>query len=195
MLRSGILKVFIVSLVMISCISFFAAANDGDYRLQPEDVLHISVYEQPDLDTRTRISSTGDIAFPLLGKLNIAGLTVIELKDKITELLEKDYLVNPQVQVFIEQYHVKQIAVLGAVNKPGKYDMFKERKTTVMEAIAMAEGFSEIADINGTRVIRTEGGREMTIPIKVTNITKKGRKDEDVTLEPGDIVFVPESFF
>lgn len=170
-------------------------AQEPDYRLQPEDVLVITVYEQPDLKTKTRISSTGEIAFPLLGKIEVGGLTVSGLKDKIEKLLAKDYLVNPQVQVFIEQYHLKQISVLGAVHKPGRYDMYTERETTVLEAIAMAEGFTDVASVNGTRIIRKQDGEERTIPIRVTDITKKGMKEGDLPLKPGDIVFVPESFF
>jgi len=167
----------------------------AEYKLQPEDVLEITVYEQPDLYTKTRISSQGIIAFPLLGKVQVSGFTVSDVEGKITELLEKDYLVNPQVQIFIEEYHVKQISVLGAVNESGKYDMVPEKKTTVLEAIAMAGGFTDVANMNGTRIIRYENGAAKIIPVKVTNITKKGMKEEDVSLEPGDIIFVPESFF
>ncbi|MDD5634684.1 MAG: polysaccharide biosynthesis/export family protein [Candidatus Omnitrophica bacterium] len=178
--------------VLLCCPAFTQTIED--YRLQPEDVLHITVYEQPDLDTKTRITSQGEISFPLLGAMKVAGLTVQEVENKIMELLAKDYLVDPKVQVFIEEYHVKQISVLGAVFKPGKYDMFKERNTTVLEAIAMAGGFNDVADFNNTRIIRNVNGQEEIIPIKVTEITKKGRKEEDKNLEPGDIVFVPESF-
>ncbi|GAI85798.1 unnamed protein product [marine sediment metagenome] len=170
-------------------------AQEPDYLLQPEDVVQITVYEQPDLDTTARISSTGEIAFPLLGKIKVAGLAVSELRDKIEKLLARDYLVNPQVQVFIGQYHMKQVSVLGSVQKPGKYDMYAERQTTVLEAIAMAEGFSDVANPNGTRIIRKENGEERTIPVRVTDITKKGMKEKDVFLKPGDIIFVPESFF
>lgn len=170
-------------------------AQELDYRLQPEDVVQITVYEQPDLDTTVRISSTGEIAFPLLGKIKAAGLTVSELRDKIEKLLVKDYLVNPQVQVFIEQYRIKQVSVLGSVQKPGKYDMYTERETTVLEAIAMAGGFSDVASVNGTRIIRKENSEERTIPVRVTDITKKGMKEKDIFLKPGDIIFVPESFF
>jgi protein involved in polysaccharide export with SLBB domain len=187
----------IILLSFIYCISnaIHVQAQEPDYHLQPEDVLHITVYEQPDLDTRTRISSAGEISFPLLGKIKTSGITVSQLKDKIEKLLEKDYLVAPQVQVFIEQYHVKQVSVLGEVQKPGKYDMYKERETTVLEAIAMAGGFTSLANENGTKIIRKEDGQELTIPIKVSDITKKGLKEKDIPLKPGDIVFIPESFF
>lgn len=172
-----------------------AGAQEPDYCLQPEDVLDITVYEQPDLDTTARISSTGEIAFPLLGKIKAAGLTVSELKEKIEKLLAGDYLVEPQAQVFIGRYHVKQVSVLGAVRRPGKYDMFSEKVTTVLEAIAMAGGFNDVASLNGTRIIRKEDGKEVIIPIRVTDITKKGMKEKDVSLQPGDIIFVTESFF
>lgn len=172
-----------------------ARAQELDYPLQPEDILEITVYEQPDLTTKARISSNGEIAFPLLGKIKASGFTVTELKDKIERLLAKDYLVDPQVQVFIEKYHIKQVSVLGAVQKPGKYDMRTERETTLLEAIAMAEGFSKVANVNGTRIIRNENGQQQTISVKVTDITKEGMKEKDIFLKPGDIVFVPESFF
>ncbi|MBM3249126.1 MAG: polysaccharide export protein [Candidatus Omnitrophica bacterium] len=173
----------------------FAKEAESEYRLQTEDLLKITVYEQPDLDITARITSNGEISFPLIGNVMASGLTVTELKLKIEELLRQDYLVNPQVQIFIEGSNAKQISVLGAVKKPGKYDMYPQRETTVLEAIAMAEGFSPTASINGTRIIRKEKDNEITIPIKVTDITKRGKKEKDLPLKPGDIVFVPESFF
>ena len=170
-------------------------AQEFAYILQPEDVVNITVYEHPDLETKARITSTGEIAFPLIGKIKVAGFTVSELEAELARLLEADYLIDPQVQIFIDDYHTKQISVLGSVNKPGKYDMYTERQTTVLEAIAMAEGFNDVASINGTKIIRNEDGKETTIKVKVTDITKKGEKEKDISLKPGDIVFVPESFF
>lgn len=180
---------------LVLAIPSFAQETESEYRLQTEDLLKITVYEQPDLDTTARIASSGEISFPLIGNVMASGLTVTELKLKIEELLRQDYLVNPQVQIFVEGINAKQISVLGAVKKPGKYDMYPQRDTTVLEAIAMAEGFSPIASINGTRIIRKEKDNEITIPIKVTDITKRGKKEKDLPLKPGDIVFVPESFF
>jgi polysaccharide export outer membrane protein len=190
----NILKTTLI-LCILFCASFvFAQAND--YKIQPEDVLEIKVYEHDDLTTQTRVTSNGDISFPLLGKVNVLGVTVSDLKDSLTLALEKDYLVSAQVNVFIKEYHAKQVVVLGAVKTPGKYSMFPEKPTSVLEAIAMAGGFSDVASINGTRVVRTqENGKEKTIPVRVTDITQKGKKELDIALQPGDIVFVPESFF
>ena len=187
---------------MVAVIMIFIVASPysgytqmEDYCLQPEDILSITVYEQLDLTTKTRVSSEGEISFPLIGKVGLAGLTVDQAEGKIETLLQKDYLVHPQVQIFIEKYHKKQVSVLGSVNSPGKYDMYIERETTILEAIAMAGGFSTIANINGTRIIRNQNGEEQVIKVKVTDITRKGQKDKDLSLKPGDIVFVPESFF
>ncbi|MBU1853002.1 MAG: polysaccharide export protein [Candidatus Omnitrophica bacterium] len=158
-------------------------------------MLLITVYEQPDLTTKVRVSSKGEISFPLLDIVDVKGLPVNEIEKKLAMLLEKDYLVNPQVNVFIEKYHAKKVFVMGFVNKPGEYDLFKDRPTTVLEAITMAGGFKEGAALNNTKIIRVEDDKQVTIPIKVTDITKKGNKDKDVRIKADDIIVVPESFF
>ena len=170
-----------------------ALAQKAEYKLQQTDVLQITVHEHPDLTTKTRVTADGYITFPLLGKVNAEGLTLQELEKELKDLLEKDYLVNAQVVIFIEEYHPRQVSVLGEVNTPGKYDMPYEKDMTVLEAIAMAEGFTKDADINNTRIIRVKDGEKITIKVRVKDITNK--KEKDIVLEPDDMVFVPESFF
>jgi len=185
-----ILTVLFPVLIMSSNLAY-----SQEYRVDAGDVILITVYEQPDLTTKTRVSSEGEITFPLLGTLEIGDFTVSQIEDEIRVLLEKDYLVNPQVNVFIENYRKEKVFVMGFVNKPGEYELSKERHTTVLEAITMAGGFKEGAAQNGTKIIRVEHGKEITIPIKVTDITKKGYKEKDISVKPGDIIVVPESFF
>lgn len=167
----------------------------SQYRLQPTDVLIITVHGQDDLTTKTRITTNGYISFPLIGQVQANGLTVQELEARIKEMLEKDFLVKAEVLVFIEEYHPRQVSVIGDVNKPGKFNMPVERDITLLEAIAMAEGFTKDADVNRTKVIRIEEGERKTLTIKVKDITEKGEKDKDIVLQPDDVVFVPESFF
>ncbi len=188
------LNKFIITLI-VGLITTTASAQGGNYKIQSEDVIQITVYEHADLKTKSRVNTNGEISFPLLGKVAVAGLTVQEVENYLKVTLEKDYLVKADTQVFIENYHVKQITVLGAVTKPGKYDMNTEKETTVLEAIAMAGGFTKVAGVNGTRIIRTKGDKETTLPIRITDITKKGMKEKDIVIEAGDIIFVPESFF
>ena len=166
-----------------------------EYKVDTGDVLIITVYEQPDLATKTRVGPKGEINFPLIGNVETKGLTAHEIEEKITSLLAADYLVNPQVNVFIEQYHPNKVFVMGFVNKPGEYELFKDRTTTVLEAITMAGGFKEGAASDGTKIIRIEDNTEITIPVKVSDITKRGEKEKDVPVKPGDMIVVPESFF
>ena len=188
---------------IISFLLFFTAAflcrafsaQDPNYAIQPADVLAITVYQQPDLTTKTRVSAEGYISFPLLGKVSVVGYTVPDLEEKLKELLEKDYLVNAEVLVFIEEYNSRQVSVIGEVKNPGKYELPGEKEMTLMQAIAMAGGFTKFADLTKTKVMRFENGKKKTIVINVKNITERGDKDKDITLQAEDIVVVPESFF
>ena len=89
----------------------------------------------------------------------------------------------------------RQVSVLGEVKNPGKYELPGEKELTLMQAIAMAGGFTKHADITKTKVMRMENGKKNTIIVNAKNITEKGEKDKDVVLNAEDIVFVPESFF
>lgn len=166
-----------------------------EYRVQPEDILQITVYEEPDLTTKVRVSGSREINFPLLGRVSVAQLSVIEIQEKLTKLLAQDYLVNPQIQVFIDTYHARNVFVTGSVNKPGSYPLPAGKPTTLMEAITMAGGFSQRAAVNGTRIIRIENGHETTLNVKANDIIKKGDKTKDVEVRPNDVIFIPESFF
>jgi len=181
--------------LLLTTFIFNPIASAEEYKVDTGDVLLITVYEQADLTTKARVSSKGEITFPLIGTVEVKDLTVEEIEKEIMTLLKKDYLVDPQVNVFIEKYTEKKVFVMGFVNKPGEYELFKDRPTTVLEAITMAGGFKEGAAQNGTKVLRVDNGNELTISVKITDITKKGEKEKDIPIKPGDIIVVPESFF
>jgi polysaccharide export outer membrane protein len=165
-----------------------------EYIIGPQNVLQIDVYYGRDknLERKVRVSSKGYINFPLLGEVEISGLTVNEAVEKLAALLEKDYLVNPQVSIFIEEYST--VSVIGQVNKPGTYPI--KGRLTVVEAISLAEGFTKIAAPNGVKVLRTNSdGVKTSINIKAGDIINGGKKEDDLQLQSGDIVSVPESFF
>jgi len=173
-----------------------ALGQTSQYKLQSTDALTIKVHGHEDLTTKTRVSTDGYITFPLLGKVAMGGLTVQELEEKLKMLLEKDYLVSAPVVVFIETYRLRQVSVLGEVKKPGKFDMPEEKDMTLLDAIAMAQGFSKDALLTKVEVIRIQkDGTRKTIKINVKDITKKNKKENNIVLEPDDIVVVPESFF
>lgn len=191
-------KSSIIILIFAAFILVYAGvlfAQTSKYKLQPTDVLSISVHGQPDLTTKTRVSYDGYITFPLLGSVKAEGLTAQELEGTLKVELEKSYLVNAQVLVFIEEYHPRQVSVVGEVDKPGKYDMSQEKNLTLMEAIAMAGGFTKDAYIKNIKIMRKENGKQKTIKVDARDITVKGEKDKDIALEPDDVIVVPESFF
>lgn len=189
---------FLLVTAVLSCapvVSLHSQEATSEYKLQPTDVISITVRGQPDLTTKTRVTSEGYISFPLLGKVHVQGLSLSEVEERLKELLEKDYLVSAEVLIFIEGYHARQVSVIGEVKTPGKYDMPGEKDMSLMQAIAMAGGFTKHADITKTKVMRMENGVKKMIIINAKDITEKGQKGKDVVLEPEDMIVVPESFF
>lgn len=161
-----------------------------EYLLGPDDVINISVFREPELDRDVRIAPDGTIVFPLIGKVKVDGLTLSQLIDKLTDEFS-EYIIEPQVAVFIKEY--TNIYVSGEVKKPGSYPL--QGKLTVIEAISLAGGFTEIAGRNNVIILRIENGKKKTIRVRVESIRRKGDKSKDIPLKRGDIVFVPESLF
>ncbi len=165
-----------------------------DYEISAADLLEVSVYQDKDMSRIIRVSQNGTITFPLIGSVQIGGLSVVEAQNLIASQL-KDYIVNPQVTIFIREYGYKKVFVLGQVAKPGSYDLPTESKLTVLEAVSLAGGFTPIAAPNRTKVIRNAGGKSESFTIEVSAITKRGEKSKDMPLEASDVVYVPQSFF
>ena len=108
----------------------------SDYPVGRQDLLEISVFGVEELDQTVRVGDDGSITMPLLGRLDVSGLTKTELEGTIAKLLAARYIRNPQVTVFIKEYTSKQIAVSGAVKRPGTYEMLGRK--TLLEMISMA---------------------------------------------------------
>ncbi len=96
------------------------AAPAGDYAVGPGDVIEVAVYGNDDLSRIPTVQTNGSISLPLLGEVQVAGLTIAEVQRKITNLLEKDYLVKPQVEVKVRDYNSQYVSVVGEVNSPGR---------------------------------------------------------------------------
>ena len=161
----------------------------GEYQIGANDVLDITVYGEENLTQEVRVTTSGHITYPLLGRVQASGLSVTELEDSIRRALAKDYIRNPQVKVFVKEF--SNIFVFGQVKDPGPF-LFKGGMT-VLQAVTTAGGFTKIANPRKVRVVRTHNGDREVIQINVNEIAK-GEK-EDLILRPGDTVVVPESFF
>ena len=168
--------------------------DSSDYLLQPGDLVEIQVYKENDMDRTLRISSQGTIAFPLIGSINIADLNISQAEKKVEDNL-KSYLKNPSVSILIKEYANKTLYVLGQVKKPSSIPIPPEKNMTLLEAITSAGGFTDIAAVSKVKVLRMEKGVQHAIEVDVSQITKEGNKQLDISLKPGDIVFVPQSLF
>jgi len=114
-----------------------------DYKIGPEDLIEISVFEEEKLNKTVRVSSQGNISFPLLGILRVKGLTANELEKEIRDLLAEKYFKDPHVSVFIKEYRNQRISVIGAVEKPGAYDVTGQK--TILDVLGLAGGLKEEA--------------------------------------------------
>jgi polysaccharide export outer membrane protein len=175
-----------------------AGRSRTDYRIQGKDILYIDVYNEPELSydlqkqRSLRVSTDGKISFPLIGDIEVAGLTPFQLERKLEELLGDGYLINPHVSVMVGSYH-GSVCVIGQVRSPGEIKL-QDREITVVEAISMKGGFTDIASPNRTYIIRMENGVKKIIQVKVNKIIKS-KKGEDIILKPSDTVVIPEAFF
>jgi polysaccharide export outer membrane protein len=167
--------------------------TDEEYRVKALDTISIKVYGEEDLSGDYKVQKGGFIDMPLLRKIQVEGLTVYEIEDKITSLLGKDYLVEPQVMINVKEYHSEKIVILGQVTKPGTYELATEEPSTLLKAISMAGGFTNVAAVNSVKIIRVEKGKKITITINANEIID-GKK-EDVLLKTGDMIVVPDSFW
>jgi len=169
-------------------------AVDSSYVLQKNDEITITVYGEDDLTTQTRISKTGNIAFPLLGSLKIDGMTIDEATAEIRRLLDKDYIVNPQVRIMLMDYAKQRITVLGQVKNPGELDLPVEGGLDLLGAVAMAGGFTGIADPGRVRVRRNIDGKDVILKVNAKDLEKNDNV-KPFLVEPGDTITVPESLF
>lgn len=159
--------------------------------LGPGDVFEVKVYDEKDLSGIYRVSSNGAISFPLIGKVRVDGLSSSDAADLIQTRLGERYLRNPQVSILVKEYNSKKVSVFGQVNKPGTFRY--EDRMTVIQAVSMAGGFTKLAAKNDTNVTRIIEGDERKFPVPVEAIAEG--KAKNFALQPGDIVYVPESIW
>ncbi|MBN1140282.1 MAG: SLBB domain-containing protein [Deltaproteobacteria bacterium] len=164
------------------------AADTGNYLVGPGDVLRVSVYGNPDLNTTARVSGEGTILFPLLGEIRIGKMTVSEVSDTLARKLADGYIVNPQVSVFVEDFRSKKAIIIGPVKNPGLYEL--SGPTTLMELISKAGGLLPEAGHQLTIKRKGKAGKfsEQPITINLKNLLEKGEAALDVPIMDGDTI-------
>lgn len=170
-----------IIIIFLSLVSLSAYAQDLiGYKLGADDVISVNIFDEPDLSRKeARVSSTGTIAMPLIGQIEVRGLTVSEAEKIIHDLYLGDYLKKPDVTITVVEY--RQFYVNGEVDKPGGYS-FREGMT-VQRAITLAGGFTERASRNNIKLLReNSGGKSIEVNLSTP-------------VQPGDVITVEESFF
>jgi len=184
MLKYTLLFVFIFSLLT-------PQAYAQEYIIKGGDMLIISVWGEEDLDQEVTVSENGDISFPLIGKVKVGGLALQQADEEITELLQKDYFVNPDVTVSMA---ILQFFITGEVRSPGAYPILGN--ITPLQAITLAGGFTDFSS-HTVKIIRKEEDRVRTIKVNVDKMGGGGGEevDEELIIRPNDVIIIPRSFF
>ena len=196
------------------------AALAQDYILGGGDLLKITVYQNEDLTTETRISGNGMISVPLIGKMKVAGQTPGDVEQKIVQKLAQGYIIDPHVTVFVEEYKSKRVTILGEVAKPGVYEL--TANASILEIISKAGGLTDKA--GDTIVIKRQktaapgsstpkavsdntGGEEAVqaaeradpdetyLRLNLKELMEKGNLAENPGVQDGDNIFVTKSGF
>jgi len=177
-------------LIAVSATTPAQGIEDNQYRIGPKDLLTVSVFNVPDLNTTVRVGENGEITLPLLGAVTVSGMTRIELEKHLKTLLEKKYLRNPQVTIFIKEYQSKMVSVIGAVVKPGNYEVVG--RTTLLEVISQAGGLASGQDPDRVVLIRkSEAGENESQVVDLNRLMMEGVTELNLELRPGDIVNIP----
>jgi polysaccharide export outer membrane protein len=170
------------------------ASGRTNYMLKANDEILVRVFREPDLDGTRRISKDGTIDFPLLGIVSVAGKTPYEAAAHLAALLDKDYIIRPQVFVNVQTTSKRRFNVLGQVASPGTKDIPEDRELDILSAIAAAGGFTRIANQSNVIVRRQEGDGDQTFKVDV----KRLMKDKDMKpfiVHANDTIIVEERFF
>ena len=162
-----------------------------EYRIGPKDLLEIKVQEVPELaGLGVRVSENGSITLPPAGNIALTGMTKDEVEKLIARvLIERNLVKNPQVSVFIKEYQSQVVSLIGAVTKPGIYQLVG--RVTLLDIISQAGGFKENAADEIFVLREGKGEAAATIRIDLEDLTVNGNPKLNIPLQPGDVINIP----
>ncbi len=158
------------------------------YVIEPDDILEIFVWKEPDLSRKVLVRPDGRISVPLVQDLPAAGLTPVELKESIEEMLE-EYIDTPSVTVIVDAIQHYKFYVTGKVQNPGLFTSV--RAVSVLQALTMAGGFQDYADKSEISVVRTYGREHVVSHFNYGEVIKGKKTHQNLILRSGDVVVVP----
>ncbi len=174
---------FQVFAAILFCISLDLNAQTENYQIQRGDMLDIGVMEHPEFSVNNiLVLPDGKVQFPALGFVHAADKSLMELSDTLRSQLLK-YVVDPIVTIYVQKINNQYVNILGAVNKPGQYQIFEPIK--VMSAISLAGGFRSVQKLKSITIIRKNGECEK---LKVNNFMDQPNAFS--SLKPGDTIYI-----
>jgi polysaccharide export outer membrane protein len=167
----------------------FVRKGGSDYRIGRQDLLELKVFDLKELDQTVRVADDGSITLPLLGRLEVAGLTKGDLEKLIATMLEAKYVRDPQVTIFVKEYESRKVAVSGAVKKPDTYEMLGEK--TLLEMISMAGGLDK--DLGREIIVfrQAQDGSTQRLAVDLERLVYDADPALNLPVSPGDIIYVP----
>jgi polysaccharide export outer membrane protein len=167
----------------------------SNYVLRPSDIIEVSVFNEPDLRKAVRIESDNTASFPLIGRVRIGQMTVAEAQELITQLYDRDFIVNPQVSLLVLEFSMETVRILGAVNSPGVVSIPPDRGLTLTDAIAGVNGISRLGNSRSVQIRRVnEDGSTRVLDVNFDQILSDPNA-RDIPLRDGDTIFVRERIF
>ena len=161
---------------------------DASYLVQPGDTLSVTVWREQDLQGEVLVRPDGGMSFPLAGEVEAAGHTVEDIRKTLQTRLKK-YIPDPVVTVVVKKAEGSRIFVVGKVNKPGDFALF--RPIDVMQALSLAGGATPYADVNGIRILRRDGAHQEIFQFRYDDVRRGKDLSQNILLHSGDTVVVP----
>lgn len=158
------------------------------FRIGPEDMLAITVWKNDAMSRTVQVRPDGMISLPLLDDVAAAGLTPAQLRDVLAKRLA-EFIPNPEVSVIVTDVRSFKVSVLGEVVKPGRFEL--RSYTTVLDVLAQAGGFTQFAARARIVILRPAGKTMKRLPFNYNKVVSAGGEEDNVYLQPGDIVLVP----
>ena len=164
----------------------------SDYVLQASDLIRVQIFQEDDLTREVRVSQEYSIVLPMIGSVDVRGKTLRQAEEIIRDRYDRDFLVNPQVNVIVLEYAKRTVNVMGSVNQPGAVLFPQEEDLSLLDAISRAGGFNRLADRKRVKLSRTlPDGRTESTEINADDLIKSGNTKSFI-LQRDDVIFVPE---
>jgi polysaccharide export outer membrane protein len=165
------------------------APETHDYVIGPEDVLDISVWDNTQMSRTVSVRPDGKISLPLLNDVAAGGLTAMQLRSQLATALAR-FMPDPVVSVIVHDIHSFKVTIIGEVKQPGRQEL--RSRSTVLDALAMAGGFTDYAARGRIMVLRRRGNTTYSVPFAFDKIAAGNLQAQpNFDLEPGDIILVP----